>query len=607
MGYFREKVCKLSAILLLGVYCLHGSSCAGTKGSPSGGPKDTLAPVVLALKPDSNAVDFPLEGGEIQIVFDEYVVIKDANKNILLSPPQKKNVKTRIRNKSLIVSFQEPLDSNRTYSLNFGNAIVDNNEGNPLYGYSYSFSTGKTIDSMMLSGTVVDATTLFPVEGATVALYENAKDSTVMQQLPDAVSRTDKWGYFTVRNLKPVPYRVFAFSDDNTNNLYDRGSETIAFIDSSITPTKVMRKDLAELAYTDPLDTLAALSRPAEIQLALFREKATNQFIRDHKRPTRRGSYIKFNASYTQIDSFAIKGISPDRIIRQFNITQDSLAFWIKDGNKLDDTLLVAIKYHKTDTNGVLVPTVENLKFVAPIERKDDKREKKDDKRKDLLEFEIVSDKTKVEQDGIVLNFKEPLAELNRDSISFTMKTPKGISSNVQYTLDQDSTDINRYIVRPVEQFVTGNDYTVYFPFATFKDINGYTNDSTVTSISLPTEDKLSSITLDIQNVENRYIIELISKTRDKVFRKYIITSDSELVFPYLQRGEYSIRITEDKNSNGLFDTGDILLSKQPEKVFLYKLPDGKEFILLNEKTDILQTIDLRSYVGDKQIENESN
>lgn len=596
MGYIKNNVCKFIFVFLLGLYCLHSSSCAGTKGSPSGGPKDTLAPVVITLNPDSNAINFPVEDGEIQILFNEYVVIKDANKNILLSPPQKKNVKTRIRNKSLIISFQEPLDSNRTYNINFGNAIVDNNEGNPLYGYSYSFSTGNTIDSMMLSGTVVDATNLFPVEGATVALYQNAKDSTVMQQLPDAVARTDKWGYFTVKNLKAVPYNVFAFKDDNTNNLYDRGSETIAFIDSTVTPSKVMRNDLAELAYTDPLDTLAALSRPSEIQLSLFREKATNQFIKDYKRPTRRGAFIKFNASNAQIDSFAIDGINAERIIRQFNITQDSLAFWIKEGNKLDDTLLVTIKYHKTDTNGVLAPNVETLKFIAPIEKKDDKKGKTEEKRKDLLEFTILADKTKVEQDGVILNFKEPLSELNRDSISFIMKTPKGISSNIQYTIMQDSLDINRYTIRPAEQFVVGNEYSVYFPYSTFKDINGFTNDSTLIAISLPTEDKLSSITLEIQNVKNRYIIELISKTRDKVFRKYIITSDSELIFPYLQRGEYSIRITEDKNSNGLFDTGDLLLSKQPEKVFLYKLPDGKESIQLNEKTDITQTIDLSNF-----------
>lgn len=607
MRLFKEYFCKTIAIVLLCIYCLHTSSCAGTKGSPSGGPKDTLAPVVVGLYPDSNATGFPLSDGEIEIKFNEYVQIKDASKHILLSPPQKKTVKTRIRNKSVIVSFQEPLDSNRTYSLAFGNAIVDNNEGNPLYGYSYSFSTGSNIDSLMLSGTVVDATTLFPIEGATVALYSNAKDSTVMLQLPDAIARTDKWGYFTVRNVKAIPYKVYSFVDGNNNNMYDRGSETIAFLDTAVTPVNVMQKGMPELVYTDPLDTLASLARPSQVQLSIFKEKATNQFIKEYKRPTRRSAYIKFNASYAQIDSFAIAGIEPERIIRQFNITEDSLSFWIKEGNQLDDTLVLGIKYHKTDTSGNLSPFTEHLRFVAPFEKKDDKKSQKLDIRKDLLEFEILADKTKVEQDGIVIKFKEPLYEMHNDSISFTMKTPKGIESNVEYSLTQDTLDLCSYIIKPEIQFVKGNDYSIYFPFATFKDINGFTNDSTVTNISLPTDDNMSSITLEISGVTNRYIVELVTKTRDKVFRKYIINSDCELLFPYLQRGEYSIRITEDKNNNGLFDSGDVLLGVQPEKVVLYKLQNGKEIIQLSEKTDLTQSIDLAEYFGKKLIENEEN
>ena len=154
----------------------------------------------------------------------------------------------------MIVSFQEPLDSSQTYSLSFGEGIVDNNENNPLYGLSYSFSTGSTIDSMMLSGTVVDAMSLFPIGNATVALYLQAKDSTVMTTRPDAIARSDKWGYFTVKNLKPQPYHIFAYTDGNTNNRYDQGGEMIAFCDTTVTPVKVMKKDSPELKYYDPKD-----------------------------------------------------------------------------------------------------------------------------------------------------------------------------------------------------------------------------------------------------------------------------------------------------------------------------------------------------------------
>ena len=234
ISVIKRNLYKIITLLCVVGYSLHTSSCASTKAAPSGGPKDTIPPVVVSAKPLENSVNFPLQDGEIYIAFDEYVQLKDAYKNILLSPPQKKSVKTRIKGKGFIVTFQEALDTNQTYSLNFGNAIVDNNESNPLYGYSYSFSTGDTVDSLMLSGKVVDAATLFPIENATVALYIDAKDSTVMNQLPKAVAKTDKWGYFTVRNLKDVPYHVFAIKDENNNNRYDLGIEDVGFVSKTI-------------------------------------------------------------------------------------------------------------------------------------------------------------------------------------------------------------------------------------------------------------------------------------------------------------------------------------------------------------------------------------
>ncbi len=598
--YFSSYIYKILFGVFAIWYCMHASSCANTKGAPSGGPKDTIPPTVVSVVPPVGATDFPLEKGEIIITFNEYVQVKDANKNILLSPPQKKPVKNRIKGKSVIFTFQEPLDSNRTYSLSIGQSILDNNEGNPMNGYSYAFSTGNTIDSMMLSGTVVDAVTLFPIKNATVALYLNAKDSSALKELPDAVARTDEWGYFTVKNIKPLPYSVFAFSDENTNNMYDQGVEKIAFSDCVFTPVEVMRENSPQLAAFDPKDTVSLKARPTELELYLFSEKSTNQYIRDYKRLTKRGAYIKFNASDVQIDSFAIAGIDTAYIIKHFNITKDSLNFWINEPETLQDTLLLSIKYHKTDSTGNLSPAVENLKLIAPVERKKDNKSSSrvEEKRKDLLEFKIDSDNKKVEQDGIVLSFKEPLSQMLLDSISFKMTNPKQIVSDVEYTFKQDSVELNNYVIRPVSQFEKGNDYTLYFPQATFRDINGFTNDSTLIKLTLPNSDNMSSISVELLNVETRYIVELVDEKRSTVYRKYIINEPCTLNFPYLARGKYSIRITEDKNNNGLFDTGDMLLKKQPEKVLLYALPDGGNIINLNDRTDLEQTIDIAQMFG---------
>ncbi len=606
MSLKKEIIYKVLTIAFVVAYSLHTSSCASTKAAPSGGPKDTIPPKVVEMFPPEDNVGFPVDGGKIEIEFDEYVVIKEPNKNILLSPPLKKQVKTKIRGKSVIVTFPEPLDSNRTYSLGFGQAIVDNNENNPYYGFSYSFSTGKEVDSMMLSGTVADAASLFPIENATVALYIDAKDSTVITTRPDAVARTDKWGYFTVKNLKPVPYHVFAFTDENTNNLYDQGGEAVAFIDNTITPSKVMKPGSPELEYYDPKDTLACLSRPSDVELLIFKEKSKVQFIKEENRFSRRGMGIRFNAEDAIVDSLGINGISNNRLVTQMNKTGDSLTIWIKDGKALLDTLVLSIKYHKTDTSGNLVPTVEKLKMVAPFEKKQQRRGAKQsqdkntepERRKDLLDVNVMADNNMVEQEGIVIEFKEPLIEMHTDSISFVMRNPKMIESNVEYTIEQDSLDLTRYVIRPVEKYIKGNDYRLIMPKAAFKDINGFTNDSIETNISLPTDENLSSLTLEMRNVGARYIVELINPARSQVFRKYIISKDCDLEFPYLVKGDYSIRITEDKNNNGIIDTGELLTRKQPEKVVLYELEDGKDIIGIAERTELVQTVDISELFG---------
>lgn len=319
----KDLIIQLVTYSFVIAYVLNSSSCANTKTGPSGGPKDTLAPVILKIIPDSNALNVDTVETKITLTFDEYVQIKDASKNIFLSPPQKKKPTTKIKSKSLIVSFEESLDSAKTYSLNFGSAIADNNEGNVLENFVYSFSTGNTIDSMLISGTILDNSTLFPAEGITVALYANPTDSSVINVLPDAISRSDKWGYFTLRNLKPIPYKVYAFKDENLNFLYDAGSEQVGFLDSMITPTIIMSEGLPQLASYSMEDTVQCLTRPVELNINVFSERPTNQYITEYERPTKRGAYIKFNAPDVIIDSFSIRGIRQDQIIKLFNKTND--------------------------------------------------------------------------------------------------------------------------------------------------------------------------------------------------------------------------------------------------------------------------------------------
>ena len=594
----KRYLVNFSIFVLIAAYCLHTSSCANTSGAPTGGPKDSIPPVIIAAIPDTNSRNVPTVKTQIVLTFNEYVQLKEANKNIFLSPPQQKAPKTKIKGKSVVITFPEDLDNNRTYALNFGSSLADNNEGNPIESYVYSFSTGNTLDSMLISGTILDNETLLPVKGVSVALYEQPTDSCMMNSLPSAISRSDDWGYFCVRNLKPVPYAIYAFKDEIANHKYDSGTEMVGFLDSMETPTTVMHPGLPQLGMYSMKDTVECLARPSEYTIYMFKERTTLQYITNYKMFSKRGAYIKFNSQDAIIEKFEIEGVDNNKILKQFNQTNDSLVFWMNTNIKERDTLTLNIRYHKTDTLGKNVPTDEVLKLTPPIEKEEDKKPQKDKDgrtiRKDLLEFTLKADPKFIEQDGYIFEFKEPLIEARFDTISLVSSTPKGVKNQEKFTVIQDSMNICRYTLKPETPFVVGNDYILKIPEKVFMDVNNFTNDSLENKIILPTSDNASSMTLEMSNVNARYIVELVSEKRDKVYRKFIITNDCVLLFPYLDKGKYSVRITEDKNSNELLDPGSILDKRQPEMVRLYTLPDGETVITIEERTDLIQSIDVR-------------
>ena len=233
-------------------------SCANTTTPPSGGPKDTIPPVITRIKPAAGSINVPTHKTKLELTFDEYVVVKDP-KSLYLSPPLEKVPKFKIQNKSVVVYFESDLDSNKTYTLDVTNAIADNNEGNMFPGYTLVFSTGDRIDSMMVTGTVQDCNTLQPIKGATVMLYKDQADSAVFLKRPDAAMKTDDWGYFCLRNIQDTVYRMYALIDENNNNKYDPETEKIAFLDSLVQPVMKVNDTLPELAKYDMKDILCGV------------------------------------------------------------------------------------------------------------------------------------------------------------------------------------------------------------------------------------------------------------------------------------------------------------------------------------------------------------
>lgn len=591
---------KLLNILIPGVpvafilgAMIFSHSCANTTTPPSGGPKDTIPPVITELFPAPGQINVPRQKTELKLTFNEYVTVKDP-KSLFLSPPLEKTPKFKLKGKSVIVYFENDLDSNKTYTLDVTNAIADNNEGNMYPGYTLVFSTGDRIDSMVVTGIVQDCNTLKPLKGATVLMYKDQADSAVFLKRPDAAVKTDDWGFFCLRNIQDTVYRLYALIDENNNNIYDPETEKIAFVDTLIRPVVMVNDSLPELMKYDMEDTVNCLARKQEYELNIFREKPSKQMIVNKERIGERTAYITFMAPYAQIDSIWIKGVPSDKLITQFNILQDSLEIWVNDPKPQPDTLHLNVKYMKTDTLGMLNSFVEEIKLTKPRKTAAAKTSKKDIKKEDTTAvFTLTASPETVEQYGFVFEFKYPLVEDAFDSLEFRYLNPKQQEFKEKYTVEQDSLNLRKYILKPAAEMLPGYEYFLKVPHRRFMDVNGFYNDSTEVKVMLPSDDKLSTMSLVLSNVHNKYIIDLLNEKRDNVLRTYIIDKDQTLVFPYMKAGKYSIRITEDLNRNGIVDTGNLLEHKQPEKVRFYKLQDGTFLIDIPEMTELEQAIDV--------------
>ena len=570
------------------------SGCANTTTPPTGGPKDTIPPVITKVSPLPGTVNVPVHKAKIRFTFDEYVKIKDAN-GVFLSPPLEKKPKAVIKGKSVEVTFESDLDSNTTYTLDLTGAIADNNEGNLYPGYTLVFSTGDQIDSMCMIGLVQDCNTLMPLKGATVLLYKDFSDSAVFLKRPVAAAKTDEWGYFSLRNIKDTLYRVYAIKDANNNNIYEAESESIAFLDTLFRPKIVYNDTLYELKKFDMKDTALCLARKTDVELSVFREKPTKQMIVKKERVGLRTAYLTFMAPGTTVNSMRFKGLPKEKVISQFNPVRDSLEIWVNDQRKMPDTLFLLINYDKTDTNGVLKPTDETVKLALDKKLRAElmKTSSSDKKHEDTIAvMTTTADPTTIEQYGYSIEFKYPLIEEAWDSLKFRMVNPRQQESMGKVRVTRDSTNLRRYTVMPEEPFQTGYDYFLKIPYRRFRDINGYYNDSTELKVTLPTDEKLSSITLDLSGVKQKYIIDLLNDKRNKIIRTLIVDKDGPVLFPYLKAGQYCIRLTEDVNRNNLVDTGSLLEHRQPEKVRFFKLEDNFMISVL-EKSEMVWTVDM--------------
>lgn len=586
-----------ATVILLALFvacCLSSHSCANTTTPPSGGPKDTLPPVLVKVTPEAGKTGFPVTEGKITLLYNEYTVVKTAS-DILLSPPTRRKPIAKVKGKNIIITMQDTLKADRTYTLDLGQALADNNEGNLAPRMVYTFSTGETIDSLYFTGSVINSKTLAPVKGILVAAYADQSDSACFNTLPDAIVKSDDWGFFVLRNLRDTSYRVYAYTDADSDFKYNPDEDEVAFLDTVFTPTRAVNDSIYELHSFNMKDTVLCALREAMVTLRTFKELQSVQYLQNSGRTSEKQGFLKFSAADVQINSLEFVGIPDTAVLLQYNLTRDSIDFWINTDYRLDDSLLIRLNYMKTDSTGVLAPAEEQLALAVKLEEQLTLSQGKSSPEPDTaFVLKVSAQDETVEQLGVQLESNLPVIRIIRDSIRLWETNPKGQQSEKAFFFRQDTTDIRKYVITPVEALIKGYDYELAIPHGTFINLDKLPNQAASAKFKVPQDESLSLLSVALTGIQDRYIVELTDEKGEKVYRTYYPDSPQTLLFPYLQAGQYMIRITCDKNRNRIADTGNLLEHRQPEIVLYYESTPGNRILEIPESAEIEQTIDLK-------------
>lgn len=532
--------------------------------TPSGGPKDDRSPVVLEASPENNSTNF--KGKSIHLTFDEFVTLNNPSNTVLISPPLNKKPTYRTSGKTLIIRFEEPLQSNTTYSINFGDAIKDLHEGNVFKGYTYNFSTGESIDSLSLHGKVTSASELKPQEGFFVGLYSNDNDTITLDSMPYRVkpcyvTTTDKDGVFEFSGLADKEYLIFALKDNNSNLIYDLPNEEIAFYSDMVRPYYIQHQivknavdgndSVFELKKTDyPSYEIFSFVQEDSIQKLFKKELVEEGLLRFVFRYP--ASNVNITAVETLPDTFNILPVYSER--------QDTVQWYFTPGK---DSLLISIN------NGVNISdtTHYSLKPRQTVSRRRRQQEETPKIKRLTVKNNSKGNKLKPEQ-PLILTFNDPIIRLEQpDSIL--------IVENKDTTYRRplfEKSDEYGFKYQIINDLNPENKYQLIIPDSVFFGIRNMTNDSLKLSFSVQEESAFGNIFLTVVVPEGvpQVIVELTSE-QGKTIEKQILTKTDELSFWYLDPGKYKLKATLDLDANGVWSPGNFDKRLQPEKIVFYK------------------------------------
>lgn len=580
-------------------------SCANI-GNPSGGPIDKTPPIFMRSNPTPNAVN--VKDRKIEIFFDEIVTLKDPSTKIIVSPAQTEMPRMSALGRKVTVELVDSLLPNTTYTIDFSNSIQDNNEGNAIDNFAFAFSTGSVIDSMRVSGYVLDSRTLEPMQSVVVGLQSNLADSAFHKEKLQRVALTNDRGQFTIRNVSPGSYHIFALKDLDRDYKFGNPTEDIAFLDSIIVPS-IGSREAADTVYNDlnEIDTIMRATRPAyfpnDILLSMFNEDRKSQYLANNLRVDSTRISLTFAAASDTLPSLSIVGRNdvPDQwYTLERSQTNDTLTYWIRPPHLVSaDTLIVATTYLRTDTASNLSWGTDTLKFT--FQRQKAKKKKKNEETDSLeqirfMELHPLANGTQEVYAPLLLQTGTPIERYSREAFHLQRKLQSDTTfypAEIKSIALRDSTLSRRDLMLKVD-WEPGAAYKLAVDSLAMTDIYGLQTKPLKVDFNVRKMEEYGNIVFNIPAVRDSAIVELLDGTEKIVLRAPVKSHRAELL--NLLPGKYYARLFIDRNGNGKYDTGNYDMHLQPEETVYY--PGA---INLKKNWDVEQTWDIYATPIDKQ------
>ena len=557
-------------------------SCASI-GRPDGGPYDETPPRFIGSTPAAGALNN--QRTKVSLLFDEFIKLEKATEKVVVSPPQVQQPEIKASGKRIQVNLLDSLKANTTYTIDFSDAIVDNNEGNPLGNFTFTFSTGTQIDTMEVSGTVLDASNLEPIKGILVGLHSNLNDSAFTKLPFDRVARTDSRGRFSIRGVAPGKYRIYGLMDADQTFTFNQKSEVIAFNDSLIIP-RMEERIRMDTAWVDSLTYDTIVERkymhylPDDLILRAFKEFNYSQYLIKSERLVPQKFTFYFAGQADTLPT--LKGLNfdeRDAFVIEKNQRNDTIHYWVKDSLLFkQDTLAISLTYLYTDTLNQLVSRTDTLNLVSKQKYKKEEPEKKKKKKKKdeedepeptkFLPVNVGAPSSMDVYGSISLTFDEPIARFDSAAIHLKEKVDT-LWKDIPFEFEQDSLNLKRFNL--YYDWEPGNEYEFSVDSTAFHGIYGLFTDKIKQGFKVRKLEEYASITFLVTGADSTAFVELLD-AQDKVVRRRRLTDGGYADFYFLNPGKYCARLVNDRNGNGIWDTGNFEKGEQPEEVYYYNM-----------------------------------